>query len=129
MIILDLFYSFSIVEKQAGYKETFMRILFASGAVLLLSVCLYSDAFAFKSYRDNQGLFRRGCYMDNSRYFADEGQVCGRCRNTGHTVCCNAFSETNAYSCGVSEQQGAAGGGSGTGKSVSEAVAKACGCF
>lgn len=106
-----------------------MKTLFVCGAVLLLSISLCSDAFAYRTYLDHQGVFQRGCYMDNSRFFAQESQVCGSCRNTGFTVCCNAFSQTNSYSCGVSEQQGTEGGGSGTGKTVSEAVAKACGCY
>ncbi|TVM19879.1 hypothetical protein DPQ33_01220 [Oceanidesulfovibrio indonesiensis] len=103
-----------------------MRIIRASLVAALLMVIAAQPAFALRQYQDNQGLFRKGCYIEDSRLSAeDTTQVCGYCRNTGYRICCNAFSETNTYSCGVAEVME----GSGTGRTISEAAAKACGCF
>ncbi|GAB7080228.1 hypothetical protein [Megalodesulfovibrio paquesii] len=99
------------------------RVILCTAAMLLsLSLCGAADAFTV--HRDNQNLFKRGCYIDNSRFSKETGLVCGNCRNNGYQVCCNAFSQTDSYSCAVSEQAT----GSGSGLTISEAVAKACGC-
>ncbi|AGW14109.1 hypothetical protein [Megalodesulfovibrio gigas] len=102
-----------------------MKILTFCSAVLLLSLCLCSTAFAYREYRDDQRLFKRGCYIDNSRFIGEGNQVCGFCRNTGQQVCCNAFSQTNSYTCTVAGKQD----GSNSAPTVSEAAAKACGCY
>lgn len=101
-----------------------MRIVTLSLVTLAMLLVASSAALAFKSVPDNQKLFRRGCYMEDSQFTPATAEVCGYCRNTGNAICCNAFSETNAYSCTAADMSG----GSGTGRSISEAVAGACGC-
>jgi len=102
-----------------------MKTLCLCSAFLLLSLSLCSTAFAYREYRDNQGLFKRGCYIDDSRYIEESNQVCGSCRNSGYQVCCNAFSQTSSYTCTVAEVPE----GSGSGLTISDAAAKACGCY
>ncbi|MFW5733875.1 MAG: hypothetical protein ACOCWR_02335 [Oceanidesulfovibrio sp.] len=103
-----------------------MRFICASIVAAMLIAIAVQPAFAIRQYTDKQWLFRKGCYMEDSRLSTEDNtQVCGYCRNTGYRICCNAFSETNTYSCGVAEVME----GSGTGRTVSEAAARACGCF
>lgn len=103
-----------------------MRIICASIVAAMLIAIAAQPASALRQYPDNQRLFRKGCYIEDSRLSTEDAtQLCGYCRNTGYRICCNAFSETNTYSCGVAEVME----GSGTGRTISEAAAKACGCF
>ncbi len=87
---------------------------------------LPSDAEAYRQHPEKLWLFKKGCYMENSELSQqDFTTVCGVCRNTGYQVCCNAFSQSNSYSCGVT----AVAEGSGTATTISEAAARACGCY
>lgn len=103
-----------------------MRIVCVSIVAAMLIAIAVQPAWALRQYPDKQWIFRKGCYMEDSRLSSEDStQVCGYCRNTGYRVCCNAFSETNTYSCGVAEVME----GSGSGRSISAAAARACGCY